>query len=586
MDAPLGLAIESCVVETSSLIIALIKKINEVRVFKDKCIKLYKEVSLLHELLDRKRSAVGTLHTIHSFKSCIRKVENFVDSCRTWSISTVGLEVFVRHEYPSLLKELNALRDIFVFDSVTEILVREGVAFRKLLAGQDSQNEIMRNLQKNMEERDRREHQLSSATLSRIQPDFYLDHTFRLTFDANEPFYGKGTLENVGPIICYPIQPSKVAKENLDIYCDLQEGAYVQRFHGTLSANKTYYAVMEDLTGEMTLNQACLKDLTQSSLLERARLASDLAKSMAWFHKADLLLKSVTDQTVVLKRLPSGKLCPVLTNLENLRNKTSSYEYDIRYEAPEYHNRREHSAATDVWSLGIVLWQCIFCQVPYGAKKHIYKETDECEAIRKRLRKGDMPGSLGDARETFKFRDLIQQCWRRDPMYRTTADAVARSLQGLSASLALPNISEDHELLDSKVAGSLAHCDLDEVQQKALIAVQEARLLNKTSPKFVQSASRISKEDFSIIMDGDNGSNPVISFIVGAAFWWNLTDFSFEEANDYSTLATSLTSDGKRVTVALKYLEYAVRSRYSPAYLEMYKAHAFLAREFQKHLSY
>jgi hypothetical protein len=118
MGPELALAIEACVIETSSLIVSLVKKINEVRLFKKKCSRLGREAVLLHQLLDSKRSAVRGLQTIHNFKFCIRKVEDFVDSCRTWSISTVGLEVFVRHEYSSLVTELNALRDVFIFDSV------------------------------------------------------------------------------------------------------------------------------------------------------------------------------------------------------------------------------------------------------------------------------------------------------------------------------------------------------------------------------------------------------------------------------------------------------------------------------------
>lgn len=54
---------------------------------------------------------------------------------------------------------------------------------------------------------------------------------------------------NVEPIVCYPILASKTSKESLDIYRDIQEGAYVQRFYSTLGTNEKYYAIMEDLTG-------------------------------------------------------------------------------------------------------------------------------------------------------------------------------------------------------------------------------------------------------------------------------------------------------------------------------------------------
>ena len=79
------------------------------------------------------------------------------------------------------------------------------------------------------------------------------------------------------------------------------------------------YAVMEDCRDEITLNKACREGLLPDSLLDRVELATSLAKSVAWFHRADVVLKSINDNTVVLKRLPSGKIYPFLTNLEKLR---------------------------------------------------------------------------------------------------------------------------------------------------------------------------------------------------------------------------------------------------------------------------
>jgi hypothetical protein len=71
-------------------------------------------------------------------------------------------------------------------------------------------------------------------------------------------------------------------------------------------------------------------------------------------------------------------------------------------------------------------------------------------------------------------------------MSRTTADAVARALQGLSASIALLNPSIGHGVTEPESSSSSVRFDIESIQQKALKAVQEARILNKTSPKFLQ----------------------------------------------------------------------------------------------------
>jgi 3-methyladenine DNA glycosylase AlkD len=122
MDPALDLAINACVNDTASIIAKLLKKLNEVRVFKRKCIKLGKEVAIVHQLLDSKRAAIRDLQTLQNFEACVKRVEDFVNKCKTWNVVDVSIEVFVRHGYPFLMKELYGLREVFIFDSVVRIL--------------------------------------------------------------------------------------------------------------------------------------------------------------------------------------------------------------------------------------------------------------------------------------------------------------------------------------------------------------------------------------------------------------------------------------------------------------------------------
>jgi hypothetical protein len=192
------------------------------------------------------------------------------------------------------------------------------------------------------------------------------------------------------------------------------------------------------------------------------------------------------------------------------------------------------------------MWQCISAQVPYSLEDVILKDTTECEAIRKQLRDSYLPGQLEEDGDASRFMDIIRQCWRRDPMYRTTADTVARTLQELCASVVLQTSGIEKSLMeDVENRRSAVDGDLDRIQQGALQAVQEARLLNKDAAKLLQSTSRIKSEDFRVLFDQADSSNPVASFIIGAALWWNIADFPFEEAGDTSTRAVALTYEGK-----------------------------------------
>jgi hypothetical protein len=150
--------------------------------------------------------------------------------------------------------------------------------------------------------------------------DFSLNSFSNIVFDPSAAI-GRGHLnEVVGEVVCYQIPVENFTKKNLDIYRSIQTGAYVQRLYGTLETNNRYYAVMQDLEGGTTLAQACQENTLPQTMLERASLAYDVAKTVAWYHQAELLLRSITDTTVILKTLPTGKVCPFLTRLHNSRH--------------------------------------------------------------------------------------------------------------------------------------------------------------------------------------------------------------------------------------------------------------------------
>jgi hypothetical protein len=77
---------------------------------------------------------------------------------------------------------------------------------------------------------------------------------------------------------------------------------------------------MESVDEYETLAHAIENNTLPSSALERLQLAHDIAKSMAWYHRAEMKLKSQSDDTIILKKLPSRKLCAVMTRLEGARH--------------------------------------------------------------------------------------------------------------------------------------------------------------------------------------------------------------------------------------------------------------------------
>jgi hypothetical protein len=159
----------------------------------------------------------------------------------------------------------------------------------------------------------------ASPFVIQTQADLVLTDTSVIKFETLDHSVGRGKLPEVGSVVCYKIVLSASTQENLRTYMNIQTGAFVQRLYGTLEVEGNIYAVMEDLDDSQTLNEACKNKTLPTALSTRLDLAYNIAKTMAWYHRAELLLKSVTDHTVTLKELPSGRIVPFLTRLENVR---------------------------------------------------------------------------------------------------------------------------------------------------------------------------------------------------------------------------------------------------------------------------
>lgn len=161
---------------------------------------------------------------------------------------------------------------------------------------------------------------LASAPLADMTTDLGLEDTLTIHFEEADESTVRGTHPNLGRVIYYKVEASTSTVENLRLYKNIQAGAYVQRLFGTARISGNHYAVFQDLNEKQTLAEACGTNTVPKDMLGRVSLAYDVAKTVAWYHRAGLLLKAVADQNIVLETLTSGKLVPFLTNLENARH--------------------------------------------------------------------------------------------------------------------------------------------------------------------------------------------------------------------------------------------------------------------------
>ena len=106
---------------------------------------------------------------------------------------------------------------------------------------------------------------------------------------------------------------------HVEVYKRISVGALVQSFYGICERNGKKYAVMEDLRNQPTLAVAIKSNLLPNDSPTRTRIAYDLANTLAYLHSVGIIIKSMSDDNVVLRKLDGGNFQPCLTNLETAR---------------------------------------------------------------------------------------------------------------------------------------------------------------------------------------------------------------------------------------------------------------------------
>ncbi|KAF5009916.1 hypothetical protein FDECE_3901 [Fusarium decemcellulare] len=317
------------------------------------------------------------------------------------------------------------------------------------------------------------------------------------------------------------------------LYQDFQRGAHVQIIHGIAEINNQYYVVMQDCS-EFTTLKSWRGDASRVlTLSARARIAYDVAQSVAWFHEGGLLVKFLTESYVRLKNSQNSRQQPILTQLQYARHlyeKTNSVRIDVRYEAPEIltellepdGNSKPHSHATDVWSLGIVIWQILTDGSPYQLEDDMYLHNpkEEIAALKRRLEVSSRPGEFPSDLPS-PLVEIIQNCWSPLGQGRPSAKAVAGSLLRTQALLDSAVNYPIQDGVDSPVSPYSLQ-ELDQARSTAWALIQGARKRNEQQH---EQNSQLGEGFVEVLLHyAKDLSHPECAFLIGGLIWWELVN--------------------------------------------------------------
>lgn len=215
---------------------------------------------------------------------------------------------------------------------------------------------------------------------------------------------------------------------------------YVVSFFG-VTKEKPYQIVMQFMEG------GSLRDFLKQCTAEevpwnlRFQIGHDISQGIKYLHDrqivhADLKSPNVLLDTKRRAKLADFGLATIKTDsLGQYYENTSQVKGSLLWMAPELFDKSRHTFATDIYSLGVILWEiashCLpFEEKKWGVGKLIAQVT---QGEREKFPKGTPR----------KYELVAKQCWDGEPEKRPTAEEAAQVLSKLRGEKKNDNLEEN-----------------------------------------------------------------------------------------------------------------------------------------------
>ncbi|KAL8364975.1 hypothetical protein RB595_003998 [Gaeumannomyces hyphopodioides] len=556
--AELGLAVVGAATDSVGILGCIIRTARRANTLKKECKDVEVVAELLLDVIQQNPAAVQGLKTKERLLNLLHETQKCVTECTQSSVNRVW-ETLWRHRLPTLTKELlvwvtyltaettvSSRGDVLkLLDQSQQGSIRDEAHFADITA----KLTILENLKKNMDEK----------AAGELCVDF-ADGDPRLTITQASDNELSGTLtisnELKAPVVCEPVKEELMrygekGPRHVAIYAELSAHTGVHPFYGIAQHRGKRWCVFRDLRDSPTLAEAISSNRLPADLFERVRVAFDATSTLSYLHSVEILLKRLSDRTMLLVT-EQGRVVPYLTQVESarlFRESTGGGKYDLRYQAPEVKHLHRHTPQTDIWSLGVLIWQLVSGKPPFGTPAEIF-EGDEARRITALVEKGDKPWDE-DAIETSQaptrqllvaqIKSLVRACCSNDPRKRPPAEKVA------------------HSLLEMLNAAVIHHDPLQSVPEelhKRLLELIEARRKSPATP-----SGAFHDDDALTLRDLVRAGDPTAGYLLGSGILYDLVEPTTDEAG-YGPILVVAGMDPKqeqRYRGAIVHLEFALQ---------------------------
>eukprot|EP00045_Choanoeca_perplexa_P011986 m.129013 g.129013 ORF g.129013 m.129013 type:complete len:1366 (-) comp15840_c0_seq18:35-4132(-) len=195
-----------------------------------------------------------------------------------------------------------------------------------------------------------------------------------------------------------------------------------------------------------------LRQPQQAPVGIKLQVLQQLTSAVAFLHSKKILHRDLAARNVLLRHINSLEavmladfgLSRFLSSDRDYYQHASVDNMPYRWMALEAMTNGKHSKASDVWSLGVVMWEMF-----HGARRPYSSCTTMVEVLQ-HLQQGRRL-KMDNLNLPTALKSMLQQCWHEHPSQRPTLDTISNQLTALIGSRALE--LEHNEEPDEMVCG-------------------------------------------------------------------------------------------------------------------------------------
>lgn len=188
------------------------------------------------------------------------------------------------------------------------------------------------------------------------------------------------------------------------------------------SLDKGCYGLVMELMPEGSLD-GLLKSTNNIPWKDLAQIAADISSGLAYLHSQNIIHRDLKSKNILLDGALRAKISDFGTAIINDETQSTEKVGTVRWMAPEVVTNNNYTFASDVYSLGWVLWEIITRESPYPR----VPDDQVIEQIRQGNRE-EIPTDVLQELEKCPLEEIIHSCWEINPTKRQTSPEISETL--------------------------------------------------------------------------------------------------------------------------------------------------------------